>query len=725
MHASVPRWAAAALLLAAAAGAQPTCPVPSAEGPPAGPRVGLALGGGSARGLAHIGVLQVFEEAGVPVDLVAGTSMGAIVGALYASGRSASEVEEVAGAIAWNAVFSGRADRRLEPVAWRVDDVPSVLSVGVAKGRLLAPTAAFSDYRISRVLTTYLAGAGLRAGGDFDRLPVPFRAVATDLGSGERVVLGRGDLVRAVRASMSQPVLLPPTEIDGRQLVDGGLVDNLPTGVAREMGAEVVIAVDVSAPPTELREDADVLTVVSRMTELMMASGKRSFADPPDARIRPAVEAFASDDFDRAPEIVEAGRVAARAALETIQPLLCGRRAAPRVPSTGAARTPAGPVTSVEVKGLRRVSTRLVTRRLRVEAGTAFDLARAQVGLDAVWASNLFSSAWLEVARADDGGVALTVRLRERPRVRASVGMSYQEADNVRGFLRLRNGNLLGLGERLDLRFLADSGRSEIEGTMGSASLAGSPFGYRLGLRVAEDKPKVYDQAGEELGRAQFEQFRVQAAAQRALGHDGLLELAVVAGRTKVGERADVPFEARTDTVMKGAARVVIDTEDNRFWPSGGLRLDARGEQSLTALGASLGYWRASLRLDGYLAAGKSWMVEGHLFGGAANEDTTPVYDLHRVGGPVLVPGRSREEMWGPWAGAASLGLSFRPSPRFQVTLRAGAGNAFPDRKEIRLDRLRAGASLGIARSTVVGPISFDLGVGAGEVMFYVSLGFQ
>jgi NTE family protein len=714
----------ASLLLATSLAAEPDCPA----GDPADafrPRVGLALGGGSARGLAHIGVLQVFEEHGVPVDLVAGTSMGSIIGALYASGLRPAEVEEVARGLEWSALFSGRTARRLEAVAWRVDDVPGVLSLGVARGRLLAPAAAFSDYRISRALTTHLAAAGVKAGGDFDRLALPFRAVATDLRTGERVVLGRGDLARAVRASMSLPVLLPPTEIDGRTLVDGGLVDNVPSGVARDMSADVVVAVDVGAPPTEIGEDADMLTVVSRLTELMVSGGNRSFAEPPDVRIRPLLEGFESRDYDRIDELIQAGREAALLALPQIEPLLCGRRAAPRVGSGDGPQNVAGAVGRIEVKGLKRVSERLVLSRFRVQPGTAFELEKAQEGLDAVWASNLFSSAWLEVAAGEDGGLDLTVWVRERPTVRAGIGLSYQEVDNLRGFLRLRNGNLLGRGERLDLRLLADAGRTELEAVLARADLAGSPLGYRLGLRLAEDKPHVYDQAGEDLGRTLFEQLRFQAAAQWALGQDGLVDLALVGGRSEVVERAGVPFQARTDTVAKGAGRIVIDTLDDRFWTSKGLRVDLRGERSLTALGASVGYWRASLRIDGHARAGKGWLLEAHLFGGAGDDARVPVYDLHRVGGPLLVPGRIREEMWGSWAAAASFGLSRRPSPRWQVSLRAGVGNAWAEKQQIRLDSLRAGMTLGIARSTPVGPVSLDLGLGGGALRVYVSLGFQ
>jgi NTE family protein len=717
--------AAAVLLVGARAAAGSTCPVPGPEDLTPRPRLGVALGGGSARGLAHIGVLQVFEENRIPVDLVAGTSMGSIIGALYATGLTPTELTEVARSIDWANVFSGRGDRRLEAVAWRVDDVPAVLSIGVRRGRLLAPAAAFSDYRVGRVLTSHLAGAGLRAGGDFDRLPIPYRAVATDLRTGERVVLSRGDLPRSVRASMSLPVFFPPVEIDGRVLVDGGLVDNVPAGVARDMGADVVVAVDVGIPPRELAEDADILAVVGRMTDFMMTSGNRSFAEPPDLTIHPVLVGFESSDYDRFEELIAAGREAALAALPELQPLLCGRQAVRQAAASGGGSGPEGRVARVTVKGLKRVDERLVLRRLRVREGSAFDLEAAQKGMDAVWASNLFSSAWLQVAPAEGGDLEVSVGVRERPVMRAGLGLSYNETDNARGFLRLRNGNLLGLGERLDLRFRVDSGLAEFDGVMGNASLAGSPLGYRLGLRIAEEKPKVYDAVGEELGRARFRQFRGLASVQHAIGGDGLLEVSLVAGRAEVDERSGIPFAPQEDTVVKAGSRLVFDSVDNRFFPSRGMRVDVRGEKSLDGLGASLDYWRTSLSVAAYASVGRRGLIEGHVFGGAARSATTPVYDLFRVGGPILVPGRSRDEMWGAWAGAVSLGLGARLSSQWRIILRAGAGNAWADSSEIQFSDLRAGGTIGLARNTPVGPIAVDLGLGGGGLKVYVSLGFQ
>ncbi|PYQ25224.1 MAG: hypothetical protein DMF81_02875, partial [Acidobacteria bacterium] len=172
--------------------------------------MGLALSGGGARALAHIGVLEALEERGARIDCIAGASMGAAIGALYASGYAPVELERIVESIDWRQVFSHRRERTLVPLSRRLDEVPPVLKIGIEEGRFRLPSSTGSDYRLDRLLFRLLAGPGLRSGDDFDRLPIPFRLVATDLGSGSRVVLSHGGLARTVRASLSTPASLPP-----------------------------------------------------------------------------------------------------------------------------------------------------------------------------------------------------------------------------------------------------------------------------------------------------------------------------------------------------------------------------------------------------------------------------------------------------------------------------------------------------------------------------------
>ena len=207
------------------------------------PRIGVAFGGGSARGLAHIGVIRWFEEHHVPIDVAAGTSMGGLVGGGLAAGMSAEELRILIADTDWDAMFSSSSFayknvRRKEDAR----DFPSRLEFGL-RGGLVPPTALNNGQQVDFLLARIAAGyPDLET---FDQLPTPFRTVAVDLKTGERVVIDRGSLAEAMRATMSLPGIFPPVEIGPRILVDGGALDNVPADVVRDMGAGIVIAVDV------------------------------------------------------------------------------------------------------------------------------------------------------------------------------------------------------------------------------------------------------------------------------------------------------------------------------------------------------------------------------------------------------------------------------------------------------------------------------------------------
>ena len=250
----------AALGLAAAAYAR--------EGPPADagseagrPRVALALSGGGARGIAHVGALRALEEAGIPVDAIAANSMGAVVGGVYATGRSAAELERIVRSLDWASLFSGRPDRRTLPVARRIDRYGSTAGVSFDWRKIRLPGGLVDEHRVNRFLIENLAPAGYRAGVDFDRLPVRFRAIAGDLATGDPVVLAKGDLALAVRASMSIPFVFPPVAWDGHQLVDGLIVNNLPIDVARAFDPALVVAIDIGSPRLEPEDYESALGV--------------------------------------------------------------------------------------------------------------------------------------------------------------------------------------------------------------------------------------------------------------------------------------------------------------------------------------------------------------------------------------------------------------------------------------------------------------------------------
>ena len=237
------------------------------------PRVGLVLSGGGARGAAHIGVLKVLEEQRIPIHAIAGTSMGAVVGGLYASGLSAADIVTLIESDEWRAAFTEPAPRDRLSFRRKSEDQNFLVKfpLGIKSGSFRLPKALVSGQRVSqarRRVTFPVAGRAR-----FDQLPIPFRAVATDLETGDPVVLSDGDLVDAMRASLSAPGVFAPVEIDGRLLVDGGLANNLPVDVAQAMGVDVLIVVDVGFPLRKRDTLDSVTTISNQMLSILIRRG--------------------------------------------------------------------------------------------------------------------------------------------------------------------------------------------------------------------------------------------------------------------------------------------------------------------------------------------------------------------------------------------------------------------------------------------------------------------
>jgi NTE family protein len=289
----------------------------AAQTPPATPtqpahrtRVALALSGGGSLGLAHIGVLQYFEEHHIPVDAIAGTSMGGIVGGLYATGHSPEEIERSFSDAGWEELLRAQPHYRDLPIASRQDrtNYPGDYALRLGHGLSLPAglsTAEALDLFLSRQVLAYSAVE------DFGLLPTAFRCVATQLQTGEAFVLKRGNLARAIRATMSVPGIFTPVEWDGRVLVDGGLVDNLPTDVARDMGADVVIAVHFSLPVPPKKELESLTNVLTQAVSVAVYMTEREALRNADLVLAPSLVGIGGTDYTHARELIERGYQAA------------------------------------------------------------------------------------------------------------------------------------------------------------------------------------------------------------------------------------------------------------------------------------------------------------------------------------------------------------------------------------------------------------------------------
>jgi NTE family protein len=349
--------------------------------PPAGakrPKIGLVLSGGGARGAAHVGVLKVLEEYRVPVDVIVGTSMGALVGASYASGSSVAEMEEIIAGISTELLFKDKPPRQELSMRRKQDDYNIFFGpeVGIRDGQLGLPKGAVSGVQLETVLRRLSKVKGFHR---FDDLPIPYRAVATDLVTGKAVIFSEGELANVMRASMSVPGAIAPVEMGDTLLVDGMLTSNLPVETGREMGADIIIAVNVGTPLLKREELNSILGVTGQMLSILTEQNvQASLASlkPTDILISPELGDYSTGDFDSLTKISPLGEEAARKVADRLTALSIpveeyaalrrGQMVASAVPDLR-------PVDEIRFENLKRVNPITAQVVMETEAGQPID----------------------------------------------------------------------------------------------------------------------------------------------------------------------------------------------------------------------------------------------------------------------------------------------------------------------------------------------------------------
>ena len=431
---------------------------------------------------------------------------------------------------------------------------------------------------------------------------------------------------------MSPPITVPTIEVDGRVLVDGGIVDNVPVDLARGMGADVVVAVDVTSPPYPRDTWGDILGAGRQLIDALLREHARRWRQEADLVVTPRLQTGAEDFGDPA-GLIEAGRAAAREALPRLRALAPGRQA----------RTIVGPVapplvTELVVRGNRRVTERSLRAAFGGEYPGPLDVARVLRGIDRVWATGLLDNLWVDLEPVD-GGARLTLEVREAPPASIEVGFAYDEADEVNAFTRLRHRNLFGHGERLDITLKGGARESGAQVVLLGGGLRRPAIGYLVGGQLEEERPVAYRE-GEEIGRAAFSRDLAFVGVEFAVGSDVLVQARADAGNVRSEERAGIAA-ARDDPYRMVRGLVAWDRLDDPDLPESGIALALRGERSLTGFSGVRDYWR--LRADGQAAwrSAGALIVEGAAVAGFSGSDV-PDYDLHRIGGPRFLPGHPR-----------------------------------------------------------------------------------
>ncbi|MCX7552709.1 patatin-like phospholipase family protein [Marinicella sp. S1101] len=294
--------------------------IPSIAAAKERPKIGLALSGGGARGMAHVGVLKALEEKNIPIDYIAGTSMGSIVGGLYATGMSPEDLEWAIQSVDWDDALKPSPKRKLKDYQQRQEekDYFADLEIGISKEGAKSGTGLAGDHKVMLELQRLVGTFNEQ---DFNQFPIPYRAVTTDLNEGEPYVIEHGDLAMAMRASMAVPLVFGPVKHQGRMLVDGGMLNNLPVDVVRAMGADIVIAVNISSPLAKVNEESSVLAVTYQSIDVALVQNTKRSLKQADIVIQPELEGIDAGMFNRAEDMINDGYLSTYAISEKLHAL--------------------------------------------------------------------------------------------------------------------------------------------------------------------------------------------------------------------------------------------------------------------------------------------------------------------------------------------------------------------------------------------------------------------
>jgi NTE family protein len=697
------------------------------------PRVCLVLSGGGALGIAHIGVLKVLEDLHVPVDCVAGTSMGAIVGGLYAAGYSPGELERLTLELPWREILADRPDRRHLPFRRKVDDLTYLTrwELGLADGRLRMP----AGFIAGQNLGVELRVLGLRAAGitDFDRLPLPFRAVATDLATGEMVVLDHGDLAGAIRASMAVPGVFAPVALGGKTLIDGGLVANLPVQVARAMGAEVVIAVDLGQPLASAKLPDSVAGVVERTTEFVTRLNVERELPDVNILIRPQVQEWGLLDFSDAAAILPRGVAAAQAQAAQLLGLAVTNAEWEEYLHRQRRRTPELRVTTVAVDPGLRLYGDEVARQIHTEPGKDLDVGVLRADLRRIWELGDFVTTDFTLAPEGNGWV-LTVVAHPKPwgpnflrfGLAASSDLEGTSQFNALGAMTMTSLDQWGAELKTAVQVGQDpAGQVEFYQPVARSRV---PF---VSASAYASIHKSQIPVGSALEQYRFSTVRGAIDLGLALGRYGEFRLGVrrdqTTGRATAAGAADQPRYDRHDGGVR--ANLTIDQLDSVNFPHTGVLAIAEVFQSGASLGAEERYKRLDLSVVGAVSWRRHTLI-GLVHGSSALGGTLPAAERVQLGGLFNLSGLPPGEVTGSYGGVASLIYLYRLGrlPVLGEGIYVGssleAGNAWENHAEVSLSDLRYSWALLFGADTLVGPVYVGHGVTTGgKDSFYLLLG--
>jgi len=674
-------------------------------------RVGVALSGGAARGLAHIGVLRVLEEAGVPVDVITGTSMGSVIGGLYAVGYTAAQLDTIVRTEDWLRLLTDPVDRRDLAVDRKFTEDHYLVTLPIERGGIKLPKSVVPGQRVSQLLTGLTWSAHpIR---DFRALPIPFAAVATDLETSKAVVLDHGFLPDAIRASMALPSVFSPVELADTSVIDGGVIRNLPAQDARALGADVLICSDVTDPLEPRDSIVSLVDVLVQSVSFRVWDSEAVQRSKCDVLILPDVRAFSTFGFARAREVIARGEAAARAAIPAITAALARGRV-PR--SARPARVPLVQAESVLVTTVRFDPADLVpggflARALGVKPGTWVSRRTLDQRMSRLYATGLFESVGYRLDRGD-----LTVVLRQRSGGRFGVGLRYDSRYKASVLLSSTLGRVAGgVSARADARL-----GQQIQVGAGVSQPLGD--GRSLTLGAGADyvrSPFDLYQGDHRVAQARVDLAAISTSVARSAG---TLADATLSAKVEYARWAEEVSAVASNPLYRAfysvAGVLQLDSYDRGLFPHSGVGFRAVSEWG-NRLGAAAGggpFSHHVADLRGYLPLARRLSLWAGATIGASGGEPPPHYQFFLGGAnayylfpdrDIAFAGLRTQQQRGRHVQKAELGAQWELAPDVFARVRWNAGTVL-DRWSFDPARYVQGAGVELGAKTFAGRLSLS-----------------
>ncbi len=701
------------------------------------PRVALVLSGGGARGGAHIGVLRVLEREGIPIDLIVGVSYGALVGGLYAAGYSVDNVERIIVGTDWWEITNNSPNRRLsnlnrKPIADR-----QMLALRLDKLDLKLPYGIFAGQKIQHFLNQLTLGATYQARNDFDRLSTPFRAIATDILSGEQVVIKNGSLGTAIRASISVPLVFAPISTEQTYLVDGGIVNNLPVDIALDAGADFVIAVDCATPlRSQKHEIGDVADIIDQAVSFRIEEKKRANRKLADVLIMPDLKKFHSGDFNLSYTLIPIGEKETEKHLNAIwkalQKLGISKRVEKRpsiLPDDFDFRTwvdiPSDIVIDrVRIEGLERYSQEVFTSRLEKFVNKPISFRKLENESGRFYATGLFQTVDYEVIYHEDY-TELVFQMLENPPSELKIGLHYDNDFGVSAMTEFAHQNAYGPVAEFYFRgLLGNLNFAEIDLIFRSSKRLGF-----LGQIQGWNQERWYFQDGQRQDTYNEKRFRARLGMQVLFHSWGGFKVGYQVEHVRISDAVSSIGNASKDLPALWLS-AGIDTRDDAFLTRHGVYFQTQAKWVHRAFS----HKQVQTQLA-YFASPHPQLSVGLWSHGGYMTQSAPIYEHFALGGAghfsnaaLRAVGLQRDELRVPRF--VSAGISIWSHKKFWGAIPLSAVGIFyqgglynnPDQPNTRIHGFGIG---GYISTTFLGPIRIDIvSTEKKDIEIYTAVGY-